>query len=75
MPDKTVNLQIAFEGGQSVGADVSEETAGKLAAALAAGETMFELETEGDTFLLALGKIVYVRRSGRETRIGFAASA
>lgn len=75
MSEKTVSLQIAFEGGQSVGADVSEETAAKLAAALDAGETMFELDTEGDTFLLALGKIVYVRRAARETRIGFAASA
>jgi hypothetical protein len=36
---------------------------------------VFELEAEDGTYVLALAKVVYVRRSDRETRIGFAASA
>ena len=42
---------------------------------LAASEAVFELPTEDGTYLLSLGKVVYVRRSERETQIGFAATA
>lgn len=75
MPDPTVSIQIAFEGGQTVGANVSEQTADALAKALAASDTVFELAAEDGTYVLALAKVVYVRRAGRETRIGFAVSA
>ena len=75
MPDPTVTVQIAFEGGQTVGANVSAKTADALVAALAASDSVFELEAEDGTYVLALAKVVYLRRSDRETRIGFAASA
>ncbi|MGH3013457.1 MAG: hypothetical protein ACRDNN_00765 [Gaiellaceae bacterium] len=75
MSDSTVAVQIAFEGGQTVGANVSAKTADALVAALAASDAVFELEAEDGTYVLALAKVVYVRRSDRETRIGFAASA
>ena len=70
-----VRIQVAFEGGQSVGANVTQEIADGLAAALAASEAVFELPTEDGTYLLSLGKVVYVRRSERETQVGFAATA
>jgi hypothetical protein len=73
--DSNVRIQVAFEGGQSVGANVSQEVADALAAALAASEAVFELSTEDGTFVLSLGKVVYVRRSEGETQIGFAATA
>ena len=75
MPDPTVSVQIAFEGGQTVGANVSAKTADGLVAALAASDAVFELEAEDGTYVVALAKVVYVRRADRETRIGFAASA
>jgi hypothetical protein len=75
VPDAKVPIQVAFEGGQTVGANVSEATADALVAALAASEAVFELEAEDGTYVLALAKVVYVRRAGRETQIGFAASA
>ena len=75
MPDPTVSVQIAFEGGQTVGANISAKTADALVAALASSDAVFELEAEDGTYVLALAKVVYVRRSDRETRIGFAASA
>jgi hypothetical protein len=46
-----------------------------LTAALASSEAVFELPTEDGTCLLALAKVVYVRRSERDTQIGFAATA
>jgi hypothetical protein len=73
--DNSVRIQVAFEGGQSVGANVSAEVADALSAALAASEPVFELATDDGTYVLSLGKVVYLRRSDRETQIGFAASA
>ena len=73
--NNSVRIQVAFEGGQSVGANVSAEVADALAAALAASEPVFELKTEDGTYVLSLGKVVYVRRAERETQIGFAATA
>jgi hypothetical protein len=70
-----VRIQVAFEGGQSVAANVSQEVADALAAALAASEPVFELKTEDGIYVLSLGKVVYVRRAERETQIGFAATA
>ena len=75
MSDESVRIQVAFEGGPSVGANVSQEVADALAAALAASEPVFELKTEDGTYVLSLGKVVYVRRAERETQIGFAATA
>jgi hypothetical protein len=75
VPDPSVRIQVAFEGGQSVSANVSSDVADALSAALAASEPVFELRTEDGTYVLSLGKVVYLRRSDRETQIGFAASA
>jgi hypothetical protein len=69
-----VRLQVAFEGGQSVGAFVRSEAADALQKALADGQATFELETDDGTYLLALGKVVYVKRAARETQIGFGAA-
>ena len=71
MPEAQVRLQIAFEGGQIVAALVTSQAADGLVKALANGDAVFELETEEDTFIVAVGKVVYVRRSSRETLIGF----
>jgi hypothetical protein len=73
--DGRVRLEIAFEGGQIVGGNVSGETADGLRDALAGDEPVFDLEIEGGTYVIALRKVVYVRRTDRETQIGFGSSA
>ena len=70
-PEERVRVQVAFEGGQNVGALVTPSVADALAQALAREEATFDLETEDGTYLLALGKVVFVKRSSRETHIGF----
>ena len=75
MTEATLRIQIAFESGQSIGANVSAEVADALAQALAGSDAVFELGTEEGTYVLALAKVVYVRRSEHETQIGFAATA
>jgi hypothetical protein len=73
--DGRVRLEIAFEGGQIVGGNVTSEAADGLRAALAEDELVFDLETEDGTYMIALRKVVYVRRTSRETHIGFGAGA
>lgn len=73
--DNRVRVQIAFEGGQIVAALVTPEAADGLEAALGNEEAVFGLETEDGTYVVALGKVVYVKRSSRETHIGFGVSA
>ena len=72
MADERVHLEIAFEGGQTIGVSVPAKAADGLAAALAAEQAVYELEGEETTkYVLPLRAIVYVKRSARETRIGF----
>lgn len=73
--DGYVRLDIAFEGGQIVGGSVSAATADGFRAALAGDELVFDLETEDGTYVIALRKVVYVRRTSREMHIGFGPSA
>jgi hypothetical protein len=75
VPDMQVKLQIAFEGGQIVAALVPSAAADGLAKAMANGDAVFDLESEDGTYLVAIGKVVYVRRFSRETHIGFGASS
>lgn len=69
--NEKVRVEVAFESGQNVGVLVPASAADALAAALAGEEATFELETEDGTYVLALKKIVYLKRSSRETQIGF----
>ena len=69
--DGRVRLDIAFEGGQIIGGTVSGEAADGLRAALAGAALVFDLETEDGTYVIALRKVVYVRRTSREMHIGF----
>lgn len=73
--DGHVRVELAFEGGQTVSGLVSIDAVNRLREAMAAQEPVFDLETEDGTYSLALGKIVYVKRSSRETRIGFGTAA
>jgi hypothetical protein len=70
-----VRLDVAFEGGQIIGGNVSDEAADGLRAALAGDALVFDLDTEDGTYVIALRKVVYVRRTSREMHIGFGATA
>ena len=75
MAEERVRIEIAFAGGQTIGATISPEAAEGLGRALdgdAGGA--FELEAEDGTYIVPLRAIMYVKRFSRETRIGFAHS-
>ncbi len=74
--EERIRLEIAFEGGQTIGPIVSVAAADGLKAALdgdAGGA--YELDAEDGTYLIPLGAVMYVKRFSRETHIGFGRTA
>lgn len=75
MASERIRLELAFEGGQIVGALVTAEAAEALEKALAAGTAgTHTLEAEDGAYILPLARLVYVKRFVRETTIGFGGS-
>jgi hypothetical protein len=77
-----VRVEIAFDGGQIMGALVTPESADALEQALGsadlragAGEAALALEAEDGRYTIALQRVVYVKRYARESRVGFGAAA
>jgi hypothetical protein len=71
---ENVRIEIAFDGGQIMGALVSPTSADELERALTAGEEhAIALDASDARYTLALRRIVYVKRFSRESRVGFGA--
>jgi hypothetical protein len=77
-----VRIEIAFEGGQIMGALVTPENADSLEQALGSadlragtGEAALALDAEDGRYTIALQRVVYVKRFARESRVGFGAAA
>jgi len=69
-----VRLEIAFDGGQIMGALVSTADADALERALASGEDgSIALEASDGRYVVHLRRVVYVKRFVRESRVGFGA--
>ena len=80
MADERIRIEVAFDGGQVMGAIVNQVSADALEQALAAadvradaGEAAFALEDA--RYTIALRRVVYVKRFARESRVGFGAAA
>ena len=72
MPDR-VRIEIAFDGGQIMGALVTPQSADDLERVLATREAeSLSLEADDGRYTVALPRIVYVKRFTRETPVGFA---
>ncbi len=77
-----IRVEIAFDGGQIMGALVTPESADALEQALGsadlragAGDAALALEAEDGRYTIALQRVVYVKRYSRESRVGFGAAA
>jgi hypothetical protein len=67
-----VRLEIAFDGGQIMGALVSSASADELDRALKGGEEgSLTLDAADGQYTVALRRVVYVKRFARESRVGF----
>jgi hypothetical protein len=77
-----VRVEIAFDGGQIMGALVTPASADALEQALGSadlragsGDAALSLDAEDGRYTIALQRVVYVKRFARESRVGFGAAA
>jgi hypothetical protein len=72
--EERVQIEVGFEGAQVMIARVTASSADALDRAFHAGSTgVVDLEAEDGTYVVALTKVVYVKRFNRESRVGFGA--
>ena len=65
-----VRVEIGFDGGQSLSMLISRESADELTRGIG-GEGSVTLEAEDASYVVALRRVVYLRRFRREARVGF----
>jgi hypothetical protein len=77
-----VRIEVAFDGGQIMGAfvtpagaDALEQALGSADVRAGAGDAALSLETEDGRYTIALQRVVYVKRFARDSRVGFGAGA
>jgi hypothetical protein len=70
--DDSVRIELAFEGGTILSSLVTVQGADELERALAteAGGTVMLDATDG-RYTVVLGRVVYMKRYARESRVGF----
>jgi hypothetical protein len=70
-----VRVEIGFDGGQIMGALVTAQSADELERELASanGKTI-ALDAADGRYVIALGRVVYVKRFVRDSRVGFGAA-
>lgn len=70
-PD-SVRVELCFDGGQIVGAVVTLKGADELERALATdqGGTLM-LDSDDGRYTVVLGRVVYMKRYARASRVGF----
>ncbi len=72
MTEEFVRLEIGFQGGQVMGAQVSSSEADELEERLAAGKDgTANLAVEDGRCVVVLSHVLYVKRFARESRVGF----
>jgi hypothetical protein len=72
--EEFVRIEVALDGGQIMGALVTQESADALDRALRAGSGgTVELESQEGTIVLVLPRVLYLKRFAREMRVGFKA--
>ena len=65
-----VRIEIGFDGGQSLSMVVSPESADELANGVGQDGSV-TLEAEDARYVVALRRVVYLRRIRREAKVGF----
>jgi hypothetical protein len=66
-----VRLEIAFDGNQVLSVYVPLATAEDIDRALAGAHDSLSFEAEDGRYTINVQKVVFVKRFGRESRVGF----
>jgi len=73
MPER-LRVEIAFRGGQTLGVSLTPEVLDELDRALLKGEPdALSFETDDGRYTVVVKMIAFVKRQGRESRVGFGA--
>ena len=71
-----LRIEVALDGQQVLSVLVQPNTADELDQALAGGhDGAYSFEAEDGRYTLVLGRVVYVKRFARESRVGFGAGS
>jgi hypothetical protein len=74
--NERVVVEIAFDGGQIMGARLTTTSADELEQALGAGnDGALTLDADDGRYTIPLGRVVYVKRFTREARLGFSSGS
>jgi hypothetical protein len=69
---ESVRIELAFEGGQIIAANVTPDTADGLERAVAAtSQGTIQLDTDDGRLSVAVPRLVYVKRFARDAKVGF----
>jgi hypothetical protein len=66
-----VRIEIGFDGGQSLSMLVSAESADALAQGIGQDGSVTLDADDGASYIVALRRVVYVRRFQRQAKVGF----
>jgi hypothetical protein len=70
--EERIRIEVGFEGGQGIAALVPLSVAEELERAIGNGsDGAHRFEAEDGTYTVALRQVVFVKRSLRESRLGF----
>ena len=70
-----VRVELAFDGGQILAANVPPENADALERAVAAtSQGTFQLDTDDARISVVLPRVLYVKRFARDAKVGFGAT-
>jgi len=70
----SVRGELCFDGGQIMGATVTVKGADDLERSLATGQDgSLMLDASDGRYTVVLGRVVYMKRYARESRVGFGA--
>ncbi len=68
---ESVRIELAFEGGQIIAANVSPAAADDVEKAVAKGDGTVQVDTLDGRITVVAARVAYVKRYGRESAIGF----
>ena len=74
--DERVVVEIAFDGGQIMGARLTSASADELERALGArNDGALTLEADDGRYTIPIASVVYFKRFAREARLGFSSGS
>jgi hypothetical protein len=69
---ESIRVEVAFEGGQIMGVNVTPDTADAIERAVGAGAGgSIQVDTDDGRVTIVVPLVVYVKRFARDARVGF----